>query len=208
MKKCSKCQTIKPLDSFCKDKIRKDGLSNYCKSCNSIQCAQYRESHQAQVKARSQAYYQNNKEKIAAYQRTRLDETREYRRTYYQQYNQTIDKSKRKEYNNAYYHQQKSNPAFKLARNARTRIWIALKGITKTDSTMDLIGCTRAQLMSHIESKFQSGMTWQNYGQWHVDHIKPCASFDLSQPEQQRECFHFSNLQPLWAADNLQKSDN
>lgn len=189
MKNCPKCQTLKEPEQFYKNKSTKDGLSRYCRDCNL-------------------SYATNNKDKINAYQRSRLAETKEYRRAYYQKYNAEIDKDKRKAYNNAYYHKQKANPAFKLARNARTRIWIALKGITKTDSTMKLIGCSRAQLMSHLEAQFQSGMTWENYGQWHVDHIKPCASFDLSMPDEQAKCFHYTNLQPLWASENLLKSDN
>ena len=59
----------------------------------------------------------------------------------------------------------------------------------------------------YIEGKFTEGMNWDNYGQWHVDHKRPCASFNLTIRADQLACFHFSNLQPLWAADNLLKSD-
>lgn len=72
---------------------------------------------------------------------------------------------------------------------------------------MELIGCSVEKLMEHLEKQFTEGMTWGNYGRWHVDHIKPCAMFDFSKPEHQQECFHYSNLQPLWAKDNLKKSD-
>ena len=77
----------------------------------------------------------------------------------------------------------------------------------KASRTHDMIGCTVADLMKHLERKFADGMAWDNYGRngWHVDHIRPCASFDLADPEQQRQCFHYSNLQPLWAADNIRK---
>jgi hypothetical protein len=80
-------------------------------------------------------------------------------------------------------------------------------GMSKTVSASELVGCTVEQLRSHIEHQFIDGMSWLNHGidGWHVDHIKPCASFDLSDINQQRECFHYTNLQPLWAIDNLRK---
>lgn len=75
----------------------------------------------------------------------------------------------------------------------------------KAMPTMQLVGCDVEMLRLHIESQFKPGMTWENMGQWHIDHIKPCASFDLSKPEDQMACFHYTNLQPLWARDNLRK---
>jgi hypothetical protein len=72
---------------------------------------------------------------------------------------------------------------------------------------MDLLGCTIEQLWIHLEKTFKPGMTRENYGKWHVDHIIPCASFDLTIPEQQTKCFHYTNLQALWASENIIKSD-
>jgi hypothetical protein len=72
---------------------------------------------------------------------------------------------------------------------------------------MILIGCSMDELKIHLSSMFKEGMSWDNYGKWHIDHIKPCASFNLSDPAQQKECFHYSNLQPLWAIENIKKSD-
>jgi len=74
---------------------------------------------------------------------------------------------------------------------------------------MELIGCSVEVLWSHIESQFTTGMTKENYGVhgWHIDHIIPCDSFDFSDPEQQKQCFHYTNLQPLWAKDNIAKSN-
>lgn len=70
---------------------------------------------------------------------------------------------------------------------------------------MELLGCTADEYKSHIENLFTEGMSWDNYGEWHIDHKKPCASFDLSDPNQQEECFNYKNTQPLWAADNYKK---
>jgi hypothetical protein len=68
-----------------------------------------------------------------------------------------------------------------------------------------LLGCSVSFLKGFLEAKFTEGMTWQNHGEWHIDHIKPCASFNLLDEEEQKKCFHYTNLQPLWAAENLSK---
>lgn len=106
-------------------------------------------------------------------------------------------------------HQAQTNPYFRLSKNMRARIrdLLRTKNASKTRSTFELIGCNINELKLHLQSKFTDGMSWANYGKWHVDHIKPCSSFDLTQPDQQKLCFHFSNLQPLWAIDNLRKSN-
>ena len=72
---------------------------------------------------------------------------------------------------------------------------------------MTLLGCTIEEMRTFLEAEFEEGMTWENHGEWHVDHIRPCASFNLEYPEEQKKCFHWTNLQPLWAADNLAKGD-
>jgi len=70
-----------------------------------------------------------------------------------------------------------------------------------------MLGCTIEELKVHIQRLFAEGMSWDNYGQWHIDHIVPCSVFDLSDPVEQQQCFHYTNLQPLWAEDNMTKSD-
>jgi len=94
---------------------------------------------------------------------------------------------------------------FKLKRNLRKRIWEALKNNIKSDSTMKLLGCSIEEFKKYIEKKFEDGMNWDNYGVWHIDHIIACANFDLSDPEQQRICFHYTNLQPMWGEHNIKK---
>lgn len=98
-------------------------------------------------------------------------------------------------------------PNYAIAAKLRSRINGAIKAqfARKSASTINLIGCSIETLKAHLQSQFEDGMNWENYGQWHIDHILPCASFDLTRPEEQRNCFRFTNLQPLWGVDNLRK---
>jgi hypothetical protein len=102
----------------------------------------------------------------------------------------------------------RSDPSQRIGISLRERLRSALRaqGLRKRrNTTWDLVGCGREEARTHLESQFTPGMTWENYGQWHIDHIRPCASFDLTDPEQQKECFHYTNLQPLWAEENIKK---
>jgi hypothetical protein len=105
--------------------------------------------------------------------------------------------------------ERRKDPEVKLINNIRTRVRQALKGTPKESTTMNLVGCSIETLREHLESQFAEGMTWDNHRThgWHIDHIRPCSSFDLSDPEQQKECFHYTNLQPLWWWENLEKGD-
>jgi len=95
---------------------------------------------------------------------------------------------------------------YKLTLLSRSRVKAALKGRgAKSRKTVQLIGCSIDHLRQHLEAQFTEGMTWDNHGEWHIDHIKPCAAFDLTCERQQLECFNYTNLQPLWASDNLTK---
>lgn len=99
----------------------------------------------------------------------------------------------------------------KIKANLGNRIRAVLKMINepKTKFTTELVGCTIKQLRCHLASLFTEGMNWKNHTLhgWHIDHIMPCSLFDLSDPIQQKKCFHWSNLQPLWGPDNIRKSD-
>ena len=101
----------------------------------------------------------------------------------------------------------KTDPYFKLMDNLRSRIYCVLKGkIKKSTRTLNLLGVENiSEVKLHLESQFKNGMTWSNHGEWHIDHIKPCASFNLICPVQQLACFHYKNLQPLWASENMRK---
>jgi len=108
----------------------------------------------------------------------------------------------------------KKDILFKIRLYLSNRLRAVLKRNSKLESTIKLIGCSVKQLKIHLESQFKPGMSWSNYGsgwngrgmkEWHIDHIRPCASFDLRKLSEQRKCFHYTNLQPLWAEENLSK---
>ena len=107
--------------------------------------------------------------------------------------------------------QYKTDIQYKLTVLYRSRVYAALKNqeSTKDVTSKQLMGGSVNTVIKHIEANFLPGMSWGNWSHdvWHIDHIRPCASFDLTDPEQQTQCFHYTNLQPLWAKDNLQKSD-
>ena len=162
----------------------------------------YLENREQKIKYQKM-YSLKNKEQKGKYQKMYYTENIIYFKDYSKQYRslpenkkQATDRDKRRRQNDNNY---------RLTKVCRTRIWQALKGKNKSASTMELIGCSIDELWNHLESKFKSWMTKENYGLWHVDHIIACSKFDLTDPYQQKICFHWSNLQPLKAIENLKK---
>jgi hypothetical protein len=84
---------------------------------------------------------------------------------------------------------------------------LRLQNTSKTTSVTQLIGCTMAELKEHLTAQFVGGMSWDNHGEWHIDHRRPVSSYAMADPKQRAACWHFSNLQPLWKKDNQCKSD-
>jgi hypothetical protein len=125
-------------------------------------------------------------------------------REYYQRL-KSSDPNKIKEKRKTDYMRSMTKVENRIKNRLRARFHQILSGNTKADRALAVVGCSLESLKLHLEAGFAQGMSWANFGQWHIDHIRPCASFDLSCPNQQRECFHYSNLQPLWAQDNLKK---
>jgi len=97
------------------------------------------------------------------------------------------------------------DPSFKVKEYMRRRVRLALEnvGAVKDATTMGMVGCDAATLVIHLESQFKEGMSWDNYGEWHVDHIRELCDFDLTNPKEQAAAFHYSNLRPLWAVENM-----
>lgn len=104
-------------------------------------------------------------------------------------------------------HRNATNVQFRLQKNLRTRIWFALQAQhCRSKNVMTLLGCTVDEFKRHIESQFQPGWSWENWGTvWEIDHEKPCAKFDLTDVEQRKLCFHFSNQRPLSLFENRSK---
>ena len=160
------------------------------------------------TKKYSKEYRLKNKEKIN-------EERKEYRlnnKEYFKEYRLKNKKQikeytlKNKEHRNKKHKiRNKIDFNYKMRRNLSSRVYSALKNSVKSASTMKLIGCSVDDLWNHLESKFKPWMTKENYGLWHVDHVKACAKFDLTCPEQQRVCFHYTNLQPMEAIENMRK---
>ena len=112
----------------------------------------------------------------------------------------------------AYYHRRiKKDPEFKLAIDMRNRLrsFLRTKGINKNNKTMELVGCSKKFLKEHLEKQFKPGMNWSNHSLrgWHVDHIRPLSKFNCTDPKELKKACHYSNLQPLWADENLKKKD-
>jgi hypothetical protein len=150
-----------------------------------------------------------NKEKIKKRQKKFYIEHKEYFKKHNKEY-RINNREKRhiinkKYFNNVYY----NNIEFRLKHILRGRFSMALSKDYKKTSVINLIGCNIQTLKIHLEKQFKPGMAWENWGTygWHIDHIIPCSKFDLSKEEEQKKCFHYTNLQPLWAIDNIRKSN-
>jgi len=186
MKICTKCKIEKSLDEFYPNASHVDGKCSWCKICDNIRNKKYRDNHKFEYKKWRVIYRLKNKEKIS------LD---------VKKYNSKHKKEKNKWFTDKY----KKDINFKILRNLRRRMNASIKNNNKSLSTMFLIGCEVDYLLYHLQSQFTKGMNWDNYGKWHIDHKRPCISFDLSKKSEQRKCFNYTNLQPLWAKDNLTK---
>jgi hypothetical protein len=201
----------KDLSEFVVCRENPNWVMNTCKDCKRIKDNEY--SRKRNTKDRNKVIARNKKwaEENREYDlERRCEYNREHRQEVYEsqkvcrlnkieQYRKTARDNVRERRHN--------DLDFRLSCILRGRVVSALRGRSKSVRTMEMVGCLIEELKNHLQSKFTEGMNWVNYGKdgWHIDHIIPCASFDLSKMEEQRKCFHFSNLQPLWAVDNIRK---
>ena len=198
MKTCTGCKQTKAFTEFHK---KRHGLRSQCKACRKA----YHQNNREKIIARVSKWQKNNREKKNANNRKYRENNREkcnasqrktHRRPEYKKKRRAREKER-----------YRTDPLYRIKRILSSRLHCALKGSIKSANTMKLVGCSALHAKDHLEKQFQPGMTWENHGKWHVDHIMPCASFDLTDPEQQRRCCHYTNLQPLWGKENIIKRD-
>lgn len=194
-KRCKTCQTEKSLEEFYSSLYRgkfavTTNYSSECKKCQIDRSAKRVKEHSMESAAHAKRWREKNPEKhkeaVWSWQERNRVKLNEYRRKY--------EKSRKEK-----------DPEFKLVLAIRSRFRSAFARGCKKGSAVKMLGCTMTELRAHLEAKFHPGMTWENYGEWHIDHIRPLASFDLGDPEQAKVACHYTNLQPLWAVENLQK---
>lgn len=196
MKKCAKCKLEKKEDNFSKSTSCKDGLRYLCKLCGSLEHKLWRQKNSDYDRLRRSEWNKDNPYYAKKYRKDNADLIRKKKIANRSKRNQR-ERIKRKE-----------DFQFRLSVYLRNRLNAALKEKIKTGSAVKNLGCSLEDLVKHFESLFQPGMTWENHGVygWHIDHIKPLYGFDLSDIEELKKACHFSNLQPLWAEDNLKKN--
>ena len=201
---CSHCKKSLPatLDFFHKNRKNVLGVVHICITCQSKKLKNYYINNKEKMNKQSKEYaiknsekikhakmlnYQNNKEKIAA-----------QCKKYSQENKESINKSRKKYLDN--------NKDAGLIARVRSRISTVIKQNRKSSSCLFLLGVSSlGDLKKHLESQFEAGMTWDNYGEWHIDHIIPCSLYDFSIEQNQFKCFNYRNMRPLWAKENLQK---
>lgn len=182
----------------------------------------YYEKHKKAISAKRRAYYQSHKEqeslKNKQYVLNNKEQILENKRVYY-----SHNKERFQKYNKKYYEihkdeiidrqvkrnkkRKKTDVHFKLKCSLRRRLGNALRGDCKAGSFIQDLGCSIEEFKIYLESKFQKGMSWSNYGfyGWHIDHIIPLDHFDLTNKKEFKKAAHFTNTQPMWWRENISK---
>lgn len=201
MRKCTQCKLKKDESCFYKDKRYKSGLASECKICHDKQKKEWIKNNREYIRLYALKYnrkyrtLEKYKERTKKYRK--LEHVKENNKLYRQ------SEARKEELRDRY----QSEPQYKLSILLRGRLNMALKKNFRSGSAVRDLGCSIEELKMHLEQKFQEGMNWRNHGKWHIDHIKPLSSFDLEKRKEFLKAVHYSNLQPLWAIDNLIKKD-
>ncbi|AZF89935.1 hypothetical protein [Methanosarcina virus MetMV] len=207
-KRCKKCGALKPLDEFYRDKRTKNGHLFCCKACAKEQARKWRSENPERVRKNKRRWKAENPEKP--------EKARGYARKWRAKNAENIRKAEKQwraknpeRYKEIQRRKYSSTPARKLHKIVSVGIYKALRGSKAGRSWEELVSYTVDDLKKHLEKKFQPGMSWENYGRWHLDHRVPKSVFNFETPEDIdfKECWSLKNLQPMWAADNIRKSN-
>jgi hypothetical protein len=213
-KHCLTCNNTKDLVYFHKDKTTYDGYTSKCKECKqdynilnkgniSNKHKEHYKIHKEEHKKRMKGWRDNNSKKMKEINIRYELNNKEKLRKYHKIYDKNNLENKRKRYNILYH----NNINFKITELLRKRIISALKNNSKSLKTKEIIGCSVEEFKKHIEKQFLPEFTWENWGNiWELDHILPCASFDLSKENEQENCFYYKNYQPLFKTTNIAES--
>jgi hypothetical protein len=192
MKQCSKCGLEKEESEFNRE--------NICNSCRREYHRKYDKKYRKSVK---RVDYLKRYYRFGEYHKS--VERIEYLKEYYKSDKYIIYQRKyQRKYQKSRYC---SDIQYKLSKVLRVRLSHALKGNFKVCSAVKDLGCTIVELKVYLEERFQPGMTWENYGEWELDHKYPLSKVDLIDREQLLRVCHYTNLQPLWKLDNIRKGD-
>lgn len=198
---CRECNSWQKLSDF---KINHKCILYTCKLCSSKYNHKYWSEHIDILRLKNSYYWDNNKDRLYDKHKEWVNNHKKSIYEYGKEYRK-INKQKLQDYDRRKHHKYKNNINYRITKNMRRRVLAALKGHPKISTTMNLVGCNINTLKEHLEKQFTDNMSWNNYGDWHIDHIIPCNSFNLSIESEQKKCFNYTNLQPLWAIDNCKK---
>jgi hypothetical protein len=217
MKVCCKCSIEKKIDEFYLEKRNKTGVMGLCKDCYNIKQKEWRKENRDKIKNRYQRYYQENKEKITSYRENNKDNIKikllNWRKNNPERNKELLrnwrknNPHKVKQYRKLGRERGKFDTLFNIKQRMRCRLHHFLNKceIAKKTKTFDILGCSPYFLKQYLEKQFKDGMTWDNRNEWHIDHIIPLSSAK-TEDEIYKLC-HYTNLQPLWAEDNLKKGN-
>lgn len=223
MKRCTTCGLKKPLIDFYKHTGHKDNHRSECKVCSGKKNRKWCENHRERVREFQKKYDDNNKEKkaiyMAGYRKKNMDRLGQYSKEYRAKNKERLNQATRdweklnpkraREIRNKAVNKLRMTAKGRLSVNFGNRIRHSLKGNKGGNHWESIVGYSINELKSHIESQFTCGMSWDNYGLWHIDHIIPIAAFSYEtfDDTEFKQCWALENLQPLWAVDNLSKGN-
>lgn len=204
-KVCGNCKIEKKFEEFSNSASGRFNLRSYCKICHRLKVKEYQELNKEKVLEYQKEYYELNKEKVLEKNKKYYELNKEKIKKYYE-----LNKEKILEYGRNYKNQRRQTDSlFKFRVGIRNLINGTFKRgknkYNKNAKTEEILGCTIDEFRLYIQSKFTDGMTFENHGEWHLDHIKPISL--ATTEEEIIELNHYTNFQPLWAKDNLSKSN-